>query len=92
MEYRKLNLLKINIWSITSLAGLENWNVSSATSMFAMFYGLSNLTDATAIADWNVTSSINFTKMFQNCNKVTLLIFINLPGTWDSNGTYIPTT
>lgn len=78
--------------SITSLSGLENWNTSSATTMFAMFYGLSNLTDASAITDWNVTSSINFTKMFQNCNKATLPIFTKLPGTWDGNGTYVPTT
>ena len=78
--------------SITSLSGLEDWDVSSATTMLAMFYGLSNMTDASAIAGWNVTNSMNFTKMFKNCNRATLPTFTNLPGSWDSNGSYIPTT
>ena len=83
----------------TTLAGLENWNVSSATDMRGMFSDSVSLTDASAINNWNITnvtatassstSAANkFFKMFQN--SPTHPTFTRRAGTWNSEGTFIP--
>ena len=75
--------------NVTSLIGLENWNVSSATNMESMFSNNISLTDASAINDWNINSNINFTSMFGNTPVHPE--FIKFPnGTWDENGTFTP--
>ena len=74
---------------ITTLDGLENWDVSSVTTMERMFYGDTNITDSSAINDWNITNVTNFANMFYNVtNKPE---FTKVQGTWQANGTFIPT-
>lgn len=75
---------------ITSLHGLESWNVSSATNMQSMFDGLTSLTDASALNNWNIANVTNFTNMFNRVS--THPTFTNRAGTWDSNGTFTPSS
>ena len=74
--------------SLTNLQALGGWNVSSVTTMQAMFYTISTLTDASAINNWNIDSSDNFTEMFKDTPVHPT--FTSVSGTWDSNGTFIP--
>jgi surface protein len=84
----------------TSLAGLGNWDVSSAENMSGMFSGTPSLTDASAINGWDIRGvvlgtgdeSINegFNKMFSG--TPTRPTFTLRPGTWNSNGTFIPSS
>ena len=57
------------------------------TSMFGYCW---KLTDASAINDWDITKVTDFTKMFYNCQSHPT--FTKRAGTWDSSGTFIPTT
>ncbi len=75
---------------VTSLNGLENWDVSSATNMQHMFAELSSLTDASAINNWNIGNVTNFNGMFGNSNGVHPT-FSKRIGTWD-NGTFTPSS
>ena len=74
--------------SITTLSGLENWDVSSATNMEGMFWDNVSLTDASAINNWNINANINFTYMF--INAPVHPEFTKVSGTWDSEGTFTP--
>ena len=76
--------------TVTSLTGLGSWNTSSATRMDNMFSGQRSLTDASAINGWNLTKVTNFTKMFNGVS--THPTFTNRIGTWDSNGTFVPSS
>ena len=74
--------------TVTTLAGLENWDVSSATNMGNMFADNVSLTDSSAINDWNINANTNFTNMFVNTPSHPE--FSKFPnGTW-SNGTFTP--
>ena len=73
---------------VTSLAGLENWNVSSAVDMGMMFEDLLSLTDASAINSWNIVNVTSFEKMFKNSNGVHPE-FTRISGTWN-DGTFTP--
>ena len=75
---------------ITTLSGLENWNVSSATDMSYMLQDNFALTDASAINNWNINSSIEFTKMFSQAPVHPE--FTKVTGTWDSEGTFTPSS
>ena len=84
----------------TTLAGLENWNVSNATNMSMMFADSVSLTDASAINNWDIRNVVpstgsedddeGFNKMFSN--SFTYPTFTLRPGTWTASGTFIPTT
>ena len=74
--------------TVTTLTGLENWDVSSATNMEGMFADNFSLTDASAINNWNINSSINFTNMF--VHTPVHPEFTQVQGTWDSGGTFTP--
>ena len=74
--------------TVTTLTGLENWDVSSATYMNWMFADNYSLTDASAINNWNVNSSIDFTQMFYH--DTVHPEFTKVSGTWDSEGTFTP--
>ena len=86
--------------SLTSLEGLQNWDVSSVTNMRAMFSNCSGLTTASAINDWNVngvaytsntSSNNNFYRMFYNANN-SHPTFSRRDGYWDADGSFIPST
>ena len=84
----------------TSLAGLENWDVSSATNVSSMFADSVSLTDASAINGWDIRGVVlgtgdesiieGFNKMFSG--TPTRPTFTLRPGTWNSNGTFIPSS
>lgn len=75
---------------ITNLEALANWDVSNITDMSYAFYQCSNLVDASAINEWNIKSTANFTQMFGNTPVHPT--FTKVAGTWDSNGTFTPSS
>ena len=74
----------------TDLSGLETWNTASVTNMSSMFSYCNKLTDASAINDWDLVKVTNFTKMFYASPSHPT--FTKRAGTWDSNGTFTPTS
>ena len=74
--------------TVTTLTGLENWDVSSATNMNSMFFDNVSLTDASAINNWDINSNIDFTIMFGSTPVHPE--FTKVSGTWDSGGTFTP--
>lgn len=77
---------------LTNLSGIANWDVSSATTFNQMF-NRSGLTDALAIVGWTPKRSADFSSMLANTSSLPnnkKPSFTSLPGTWNSNGTYIP--
>ena len=74
--------------SLTDLNALINWDTSAVNNMKAMFNGISQLTDTSALNDWDILNTSNFTNMFLNCPSHPE--FTKRPGTWDGNGTFIP--
>ena len=82
----------------TTLAGLENWDVSSATNMSSMFADSVSLTDASAINGWNIRNVVLGTGA-ESVDEGFNHMFVGAPvhptftlrlGTWNSNGTFIP--
>ncbi|WP_417301807.1 hypothetical protein, partial [Enterocloster sp.] len=49
---------------------------------------ISQLTDTSVLNDWDILNTSNFTNMFLNCPSHPE--FTKRPGTWDGNGTFIP--
>ena len=74
--------------SLTDLNALINGDTSAVNNMKAMFNGISQLTDTSALNDWDILNTSNFTNMFLNCPFHPE--FTKRPGTWDGNGTFIP--
>ena len=74
--------------TVTSLHGLENWDVHSATNMNSMFADNASLSDASAINDWNISSVTDFGQMFDRTPVHPE--FTVRTGTWDTNGTFTP--
>ena len=85
--------------SLTNLQGLGSWNVANVTSMGKLFYYASALTDATAVNDWDVRkvtvvanedSGKGFGRMFGNVSVHP--VFSLRAGSWNSNGTFTPSS
>ena len=74
---------------IQDLNAISNWNVSNVTSVSQMFQG-NPITDASGINNWNITKVTSFNSMFSGCP--THPEFTKVTGTWDSDGTFTPTT
>ena len=74
---------------IQNLSAISNWNVSNVTSVRQMFQG-NPITDASGINNWNITKVTNFDLMFSGCP--THPEFTKVTGTWNSDGTFTPTT
>lgn len=62
--------------NISNLSGLSNWNISSATTLYKMFYKCSNITSLTPLKNWNVKNVKTFTSMFEDCSGLVSLIDI----------------
>lgn len=75
---------------ITNLKGLEKWIVSSATDMSRMFQDNVSFNDASAINNWNINANIDFKGMFHEAPVHPE--FTRVAGTWDSDGTFTPST
>ncbi len=83
-----------NATSLTDLSPLASWDTSSVTDMSYMFYGATSLTQAgvDAINAWDITkvSTSNFGYMFRNIPYHPT--FTKRQGTWDSDGTFTPSS
>ena len=75
---------------IETLQPISKWNVSNVQNMSKMFCVCTNLTDASGINNWDITKVTEFTNMFKQCS--THPEFTKVTGTWDSEGTFTPTT
>ena len=76
--------------SIVDLSPLASWNTGNVTTMRYMFSGCTKLANPSAINNWDISSVTAFKYMFQNCPSHP--IFTKRAGTWDSKGTFNPTT
>ena len=76
--------------TVTSLHGLENWNVSNATNMAYMFSGQEAITDASAINNWDVRNVTDFYYMFNLAHDHPN--FTMVTGTWNNKGTFTRTS
>ena len=76
--------------SLTDLTPLSSWDTSKVTDMNYMFAYCNNLRDSSAINDWDILKVTNFKYMFfQSPSHPT---FTKRAGTWDSYGTFTPTS
>ena len=73
---------------LITLDGLADWQTGNVTNMSYMFLSCLNLQNASAINDWNIANVSNFKAMFDSCPVHPE--FTKRPGTWDSDGTFIP--
>lgn len=53
--------------SLTTLKGLENWNVSNVKKMDAAFEECSSLTDISALSKWDTSNVTSMGSMFYRC-------------------------
>ena len=77
-----------NNTSLTSLDGLEDWDVSNVTTFNYMFGSNYSLNDASAITDWDIPTTTSFYRMFSSTSVHPE--FSKVSGTW-SGGTFTPT-
>ena len=77
---------------LSSLNDISGWNVSNVATMRMMFVGCTALSDASGINNWDITnvdiSNNGFLKMFNNTPSHPT--FTKRTGTWDDEGTFIP--
>lgn len=73
---------------LVDITGLSKWDTGKVKDMSMMFYACENLRDASDINDWNISNVTDFTEMFNYCPSHPE--FTKRPGTWDSDGTFIP--
>ena len=86
----KMNLMFYYCRKIADLTPLSGWNTGSVTDMSYMFCYCENLTNASAINDWDIAKVTDFGYMFVSCPSHPT--FTKRAGTWDSNGTFTPTS
>lgn len=55
---------------LTSLEGLENWDVSNVISMYNMFGDCDNLIDISALKSWETDNLQNISNIFYGCSKI----------------------
>ena len=75
---------------LTNLSGLANWNTSNVLGMATMFSRCSGIVDASAINDWDISSVTIFGKMFYGAPSHPT--FTKRAGTWNSQGTFTPSS
>ena len=75
---------------LTDLTALSGWNTSKVTNMGYMFRDCRSLIDSSAINNWDILKVTSFDRMFyQSPSHPT---FTKRAGTWDSSGTFTPTS
>ena len=79
-----------NCTSITDLTPIKDWNTSSVTNMRYVFNQCENLVNASAINDWKIANVTDFYHMFDKSPSHPT--FTKRAGTWDSYGTFTPTS
>ena len=76
--------------SVINLDSLSKWETKQVTNMSAMFSWCTDLTDSSAINDWDIAKVTDFYNMFNRCPSHPT--FTKRAGTWDSFGTFTPTS
>ena len=76
--------------SLTNLISLSGWDTAKVTDMSYTFAYCNNLIDSSAVNDWDILKVASFSRMFRNCPSHPT--FTKRAGTWDSNGTFTPTS
>jgi surface protein len=85
--------------SLIDLNAISDWDTGSVTNMSDMFRYASSLTDVSALSNWDIRAVIategsasndtnNFYQMFNNVSSHP--IFTKRLGTWNSDGTFVP--
>ena len=59
--------------SISTLKGLEKWNVSNVENFSCMFQGCLSLSDITALEKWKIVKGNNFSYMFNDEDTYLIL-------------------
>ncbi len=74
-----------------SLTGLDltNFDVSSVTTTYAMFYNCSNLETIYAKGDWNTMTNAQGSAMFYGCSKLVGGALTQIGGTWDKTYAHV---
>ena len=67
---------------ISSLDGLENWNISNITELVSTFSSCFNLTDVSGIMNWNVRNITSLYNLFGGCSK---LDNVNILYNWNTS-------
>lgn len=75
---------------MNNLNPISNWDVSNVTNMDFMFSNCISLTNTSGINNWDITNVTSFGRMFSECP--THPEFTKVTGTWDSTGSFTPTT
>ena len=75
-------------YGLTNLNNLSTWNVGKVTNMITTFGFCSNLQDASGINNWNINANADFRSMFAATPVHPNFAMVN--GTWDNNGSFIP--
>lgn len=75
---------------VKNLSGLENWNTSKVTTLAEAFRGCDQLTDCSAINNWDIGKVTNFRNAFQGAPSHPN--FTKRKGTWNSSGTFTPSS
>lgn len=76
--------------AVINLDSLSKWETKRVTNMHSMFSWCTALTDSSAINDWDIAKVTDFGSMFYGCPSHPT--FTKRAGTWDSNGTFTPTS
>lgn len=76
--------------AVINLDSLSKWETKRVTNMHSMFSWCTALTDSSAINDWDIAKVTDFGSMFYGCPSHPT--FTKRAGTWDSSGTFTPTS
>lgn len=68
---------------LSTVTGLENWDVSHIESFVSMFEGAASLTQLSGVSGWNTASLTNTNGMFRNASS--LLMFVD-GASWNVTG------
>ena len=85
-----MNFMFYGCKNLTDLTALSGWDTSNVTNMEHMFAFCRKLTNSSAINDWDILKVTNFSQMFRDCPSHPT--FTKRAGTWDSYGTFTPTS
>ena len=75
------------VYTLEDISAIKNWDVSQVVDFDNMF-ARDNIQDASPINNWDIQPTANFKWMFSNVP--THPEFSKVPGTWNSEGTFIP--
>lgn len=70
-EINDMNSMFYGCTTLTTIAGIENWNTSNVTTMFEMFRNCNLLETKLNLSNWNVSNVETMQNMFFACRVLT---------------------